>query len=256
MRRDEALLRASMDAARLVAAGHDYVEPFIAAVGRAIDADAGAGFTRWSLAEGEVATVTVTVWDAAPLPQHYIDAARAVASRHPCFLDLRSGRGWAQRVSDHVDLPRFWHTETYHWMHSWTDGRYPAGLHLGARPDQVVFLGVHRRHRDFEADEMAALSLVREPLASALAFRRELDAAAARLVGPESTNGGGDTDRLTPRERDVLALVAQGWTNQRIGRRLGITERTVRKHLECGRDKIGASSRAEAAAWWARTGSR
>nr|WP_281181051.1 helix-turn-helix transcriptional regulator [Micromonospora rhizosphaerae] len=103
---------------------------------------------------------------------------------------------------------------------------------------------------------MAALSLVREPLASALAFRRELDAAAARLVGPESTNGGGDTDRLTPRERDVLALVAQGWTNQRIGRRLGITERTVRKHLECGRDKIGASSRAEAAAWWARTGSR
>ncbi|MFR9780857.1 LuxR C-terminal-related transcriptional regulator [Micromonospora sp. MS34] len=252
MRRDEALIRASVDAARRAAAGDDYVEPFIASVGRLLDVDAGVGFTRWDLTAGALDEVTVTVWGAEPLPRDYIEAARAVAVRHPCFLDLGSGRREGQRVSDYVDLHRFWDTETYHRMHGWTDGRYPAGLHLGAWPDRVIFLGLHRRRRNFADDDMRALALVREPLASALAFRMELDAATARLVAAEPAEG----DRLTPRERDVLALVARGWTNQRIGHRLGITERTVRKHLECGRDKVGASSRAEAAAWWARSGPR
>ncbi|HSR24644.1 MAG TPA: response regulator transcription factor, partial [Candidatus Eisenbacteria bacterium] len=37
---------------------------------------------------------------------------------------------------------------------------------------------------------------------------------------------------LTKREAEVLALVAEGWTNLRIARELGIGERTVRFHLE------------------------
>ena len=38
-------------------------------------------------------------------------------------------------------------------------------------------------------------------------------------------------DRLTPRERDVLSLMAQGLTNKAIGDRLFISEHTVEKHV-------------------------
>ena len=48
----------------------------------------------------------------------------------------------------------------------------------------------------------------------------------------------------------MLSLAAQGWTNRQIDRRLGITERTVRKHLEAVNDKAGVRGRAAAAVWW------
>jgi DNA-binding NarL/FixJ family response regulator len=38
-------------------------------------------------------------------------------------------------------------------------------------------------------------------------------------------------EELTPREREVLALVAEGRSNTGIGRRLWITERTVERHV-------------------------
>lgn len=57
---------------------------------------------------------------------------------------------------------------------------------------------------------------------------------------------------LTHREREVLALVADGRTNRDIADALYIEARTVEKHVEHIRAKLGARSRAEAAARWAR----
>jgi non-specific serine/threonine protein kinase len=54
---------------------------------------------------------------------------------------------------------------------------------------------------------------------------------------------------LTPREREVAALVAQGKSNQQIGRQLVITEGTARVHVERILAKRGLHSRAELAAW-------
>ncbi len=51
---------------------------------------------------------------------------------------------------------------------------------------------------------------------------------------------------LTPREREVLSHVAEGRTTGVIARRLGISEATVRSHVEHARDKLGARTRAEA----------
>lgn len=41
----------------------------------------------------------------------------------------------------------------------------------------------------------------------------------------------GEYDRLTPRERDVLALLAEGKSNQDIARALGLSPDTVKNHL-------------------------
>jgi DNA-binding CsgD family transcriptional regulator len=68
----------------------------------------------------------------------------------------------------------------------------------------------------------------------------------------ERTDSVDDT-RLTPRERDVLALVATGRTNVMIGNLLGITERTVRKHLTNTFAKLDVSGRTAAAVWYRST---
>jgi predicted ATPase/DNA-binding NarL/FixJ family response regulator len=54
---------------------------------------------------------------------------------------------------------------------------------------------------------------------------------------------------LTPRERQVAALVATGRTNRQIGRTLGISEKTAEVHLHHVMSKLDARSRAEVAAW-------
>jgi non-specific serine/threonine protein kinase len=59
---------------------------------------------------------------------------------------------------------------------------------------------------------------------------------------------------LTPRELDVLKLVAQGLSNPDIAQRLVLSEHTVHRHLANILRKLGLSSRAAAAAWGVRTG--
>lgn len=54
---------------------------------------------------------------------------------------------------------------------------------------------------------------------------------------------------LTPREYQVLELVAQGLTNKGIGTRLDISENTVRSHLRSILDKLHMNNRVQAAMW-------
>ncbi|UFS57527.1 alpha/beta fold hydrolase [Subtercola endophyticus] len=60
----------------------------------------------------------------------------------------------------------------------------------------------------------------------------------------------GATD-LTPRQREVAALVSDGCTNKTIASRLGITERSAEGHVERIRQRLGVGSRAQIAAWYA-----
>jgi DNA-binding NarL/FixJ family response regulator len=61
---------------------------------------------------------------------------------------------------------------------------------------------------------------------------------------------GGDEDpafeALSPRERAILALIAQGLSNAAIAERLTISEKTVRNHVSNLFDKLGVWSRAQA----------
>ena len=56
---------------------------------------------------------------------------------------------------------------------------------------------------------------------------------------------------VTPRQLQVAALVAQGWSNRQIAERLVITERSVESHVERIRSRLGFRSRAQVAAWYA-----
>jgi DNA-binding NarL/FixJ family response regulator len=110
--------------------------------------------------------------------------------------------------------------------------------------------------RDADAD------LLRQGLADAEAMGCAPAAAAARrrlraLGETVSTPGGLHEPRratqqdplgLTPRERQVLALLAEGLSNRQIAQRLVRSERTVEKHVAGLLDKLGVATRGEAAA--------
>ena len=71
---------------------------------------------------------------------------------------------------------------------------------------------------------------------------------------PDAAASGEAGTALTPRELDVLKLVAQGLSNPDIARRLFLSEHTVHRHLANILRKLNLSSRAAAAAWGVRTG--
>ena len=65
---------------------------------------------------------------------------------------------------------------------------------------------------------------------------------------------GPATVPLSPREREILGLVAEGLGNKIVASRLGISEHTVKTHIASIFEKLGAETRAEAVALGARTG--
>jgi len=72
---------------------------------------------------------------------------------------------------------------------------------------------------------------------------------ARRLLSARSeTSTSGDV-QLTKREAEVLGLVRDGLANKQIGRRLGISERTVKAHLTSVFQRIGVVDRTQAALW-------
>lgn len=67
--------------------------------------------------------------------------------------------------------------------------------------------------------------------------------------GPRTPGG-----RLSPRELEVLALVAGGSTNRKIAVALSISEKTAVNHVTHIYDKLGVSNRAAATSWAVRNG--
>jgi DNA-binding CsgD family transcriptional regulator len=81
------------------------------------------------------------------------------------------------------------------------------------------------------------------------------EAAAVALVSREAQAVLGPDDiELTPRERDVLVLMAEGASNKAIARQLGISVHTAKFHVGSLLDKLDATGRTDAVAHAARRG--
>lgn len=72
--------------------------------------------------------------------------------------------------------------------------------------------------------------------------------------GSGKSLAGTNLEELTEREQQVLALVADGCTNKKIGKHLGLAEDTVKKHVQSIIAKLGASDRTHAIMKAARAG--
>jgi NarL family two-component system response regulator LiaR len=81
-------------------------------------------------------------------------------------------------------------------------------------------------------------------------------AAAARVMAEVAEAGARDDPEalLTPREREVLALIARGMPNKLIARELGVSEKTVKTHVSNLLGKLGLTDRTQAALYAVREG--
>ncbi len=104
--------------------------------------------------------------------------------------------------------------------------------------------------KDMEPDEL--LTALDEIVKGATVVARELTGILARAVQGEMPSTAGSQDGsvfgdLTPREREILCLLAEGQSNKVIARNLGISDGTVKLHVKAILRKLDVHSRVEAA---------
>src|SRR5499427_5753536 len=104
------------------------------------------------------------------------------------------------------------------------------------------------------ADPAAEQARVAHEALAGMQAEREAQRAGALMNELDDPASAKATSALTPRELDVLKLVAQGLSNTEIAQRLVLSEHTVHRHLANILRKLDLSSRAAAAAWGTRTG--
>ena len=87
------------------------------------------------------------------------------------------------------------------------------------------------------------------------AFDRSIYLPGQRPASPQAARGAAlGTEDLTRRELEILRHVAEGRSNQQVGRTLWVTEQTVKFHLTNIYRKLGMSNRTEASLWAQRHG--
>jgi DNA-binding CsgD family transcriptional regulator len=138
-------------------------------------------------------------------------------------------------LTDFVSARDFRRSEFYALVHRPLGVEYMLWLYLDpGRTD--ARLEFDRADSDFSERDRKVLDLLLPHL------RQRLRAAKHRPAVP------GAATELTRREREVIAHVAEGRTNNEIGRLLGISSHTVRKHLENAYEKLGTHTRTGAVA--------
>jgi DNA-binding NarL/FixJ family response regulator len=97
--------------------------------------------------------------------------------------------------------------------------------------------------KDADADQVA------QAVRAALAGQTHLDPSVARLLADSVRSPRRPAANLTPREREVLKLVAEGASNRQIAQALVVSERTARTHVSAILMKLDLVSRTQAALW-------
>jgi DNA-binding NarL/FixJ family response regulator len=113
-------------------------------------------------------------------------------------------------------------------------------LHAGARGYLTKDAGIAEISRAVHA--AAAHQAVLDPVAQSALI--DAASAGARPTGPAPA--ASLPDELTPREAEVLSLVARGLSNREIASTLVVSEATVKTHINHVFAKIGARDRAQA----------
>ena len=101
--------------------------------------------------------------------------------------------------------------------------------------------------KDTEPEEL--LRQLRQIVDGRLVLTEGLTEHLARAMRRQDQPAPAEQPRLTPREREVLDLIANGLNNKLIARELDLSEGTVKVHVKHLLKKLGLRSRLEAALW-------
>lgn len=153
-----------------------------------------------------------------------------------------------RRISDSLPLTEFRRTGLYNDYYRRIGIHHAIAVPLLRNREWLVSFVLNRTRRDFSDRESELLDLVRPHLARAYA------AACSQANGAMAVTVGRDErgepplpgDALTQREGEVLDCLSWGKTDREIGLILGISARTVQKHLEHIYPKLGVETRTAA----------
>jgi len=137
------------------------------------------------------------------------------------------GGGVTRRISDCLPLARFRESAVYNDYYRRVRIDHVMALPIFVRDGLLVSFVLNRSRRDFSDRERALLDVLRPHL--------------ARLYRRTQT-----LDRLTAREHEVLNWIARGKSDAQIADILGMSVRTVQKHLEHIYAKLGVETRTAA----------
>jgi len=174
-------------------------------------------------------------------PPHLYRAFGEYAHQNPLmarYVETLDGRPY--RLSDVISDADLHALDLYTHVYAPMGVEFQIAFTLPASPGRVLAIALSRRDRDYSDGERELIERARPFLIQAwrnavehTALREEL----ARRPRQAHPGGGIPLDALrdlglTPRQAEVAALVAQGRSNRDAGAILGISERTVQKHLE------------------------
>jgi DNA-binding CsgD family transcriptional regulator len=194
-----------------------------------IDSDGGYGFDMYDQPPGWPSPAEVQFWTREAMPEHPLphwymvsgDTSATTIGRVPRSVGTRRGREMVSHCLAPVGLDR----------------QLAIPYRVGPAGQRVFVLAT--TGADY-SDEQVALARRIQPLLVLLARNEavlERCRPAASVVPLQRAAG------LTGREVAVLRLLAEGLTAESIGRRLGVSRHTVRKHLEHVYRKLGVTDR-------------
>lgn len=189
----------------------------------------------------------VTVLMVPPASEEIYATFGRLAHQNPLVRrHLATGDGRAYRFSDVVSPDELHALEIYHEVYVPLRVEHQLAFTLPAPPAHVIGVALSRLAPDYTRADCELVDRARPYLIQAFRNAVELDRRGGGAMR-EKLQGAG----LSEREAEVVALVAHGGSNAAVAEQLGLSPRTVQKHLENAFRKLGVADRSEAAmrAW-------
>jgi DNA-binding CsgD family transcriptional regulator len=158
---------------------------------------------------------------------------------------LRTRDGRAYRFSDVITEAELHELALFRRFYAPLGIRHQIAFTLPSAPERVLAVALCRNQADFSDFERDVINEARPFLIAS--YRAAVEHSRVLRTPPPLAG-------LTERQAEIVTLVARGFSNAAIASRLGISARTVQKHLERAYRTLGVSSRSQAAEllWGAR----
>jgi DNA-binding CsgD family transcriptional regulator len=231
--------------------GPDPFPPPVLALLRQIVPCAAVSWHEWRVGDGRVrihllsgdAERTAAVWDAYPHYRHEDPLPGGCPGVGPCMPRIAAR---TIRLSDLVSNRAFRSSGLYAHVCRPLGVNHVMKLFLPVRKGIARSFVFDRKRRDFSDRDVAVVDVLLPHLLD-LEDRARWRRLGAALAGDRQSDVE-TVDRLTSREREILALVGEGLSNAEIAAELWIAPGTVRKHLDNVYAKLGVRNRTAAVA--------
>lgn len=242
----QADLRACLDAMHIIAEASAGPEGFarggVQGLKRVVDAE----LTTLSTCDLDTGHRSVVSDVPGAISKREIEAFDRHFHEHPLLrAHGRNPQAETRRISDVVPPAEFRRSSLYneYYRAIGIDRAMAVPIHV----DRSLLVGFvfNRSGRDFGERERARMEAIRPHLGDLYRIGRAMDCARATQWAPGTAPG---LPSLTPRELEVLRWLAVGKTDRDIGDILGISPRTVHKHLQRIYEKLGVETRTAAVA--------